>query len=303
MVVQSDLARRRAAAKAARASKAPDVAEAIIEDSEPTIEPIRSVTPAPPPINGSRSVALPVQNVDRARQLTERDIVMPKLKIAQGLSKAVQAQQVKLGHWYHTTRNEDLGTEVLFVPVDMRKSRSYFVNGQGVLCRSFDMVQGEGTPGILCEGEEDEYYLPEKERGCPLRLWTKDEATGKSKKPPCGISYNFAGLVLLDGTPEGRISRALLTFRGTASKTAKDINTLVSDLSADPLNPDWSQSILRLKLESRTNTYGTFGVPLFDYEGPTSDHPRLVEYAEAFKASVNPNTYRATLEADSDDDD
>lgn len=302
MVVQSDLARRRAAAKAARANQAPVVEDAVIQEPEPIVQPIKTSPPATANGKSNRSVALPVQAYDPARQLTERDIVMPKLKIAQGLSKVVQQRQVELNHWYHTTRNEDLGTEVLFVPVDMRKSRSYWVVGQGVMCRSFDMLQGEGTPGILCEGEEDEYYMPEKDRGCPLRLWTKDESTGKSKKPACGINYNYAGLVLLDGTPEGRVSRALLTLRGTASKTAKDINSLVSDLSMNPLEPDWSQSIIRLKLESKTNAYGTFGVPMFEYVGPTAEYPRLVEAAEAFRPTVNPNAYRATLETDQDDD-
>lgn len=302
MVSQSDLARRRAAAKTARASGAvPTVKEAVVPDAvSPPTEAHAIVVDAV--ASKPRSVALPQANVDRARQLTDRDFVMPKLKMAQGLSKVVQSQTVKLGHWYHTTRNEDLGTSVLFIPVDMRKSRSYFVNGQGILCRSFDMVQGEGTPGILCEGEEDEYYMPEKDRGCPLRLWTKNEATGKSKKPDCGVNFNYLGVVLLDGTTEGRISRAILTFRGTASRTAKDINTLVSEFSVDPLNPDWPSSILRLNIDSRTNSFGTFSVPVMEYIGPTAEHPRLVEAANALRGLANPNVYRASMEADQDDD-
>lgn len=291
MVAQGDLIRRREAAKAAKRGKPPEIEEAEV----PVATSVVSQAP--------RSVALPQVNVDHARVLTERDIVMPKLKIAQGLSKAVQNQQVTLGHWYHTTMPTDLGTEVLFVPVDMRKSRSYYVTGQGMLCRSFDMLIGEGTPGILCEGEPEEMYMPEKERGCSLRLWTKNPETGKFQKPKCGINYNYIGVVLMDGKVDGRLSRAILTLRSTASRTAKDINTLVSDLSVNPANPEWAQSVLKLRIEGRSNSFGSYGVPVFEYVEPTPTEGRLAETVAALKEVATPNVYRATLEADPEDDD
>jgi hypothetical protein len=300
VVAQNDLLRRREAAKAARAKGAVPV----IEDSNidaPNDQAASAPAVIRPPQN--RSVALPMTGVDQSRQLTERDLIMPKLKIAQGLSKVVQTRQVELGHWYHTALNEDLGTSVLFIPVDMRMSRSYYETGKGLLCRSFDLVQGEGDPGILCQGEPDEYYMPESERGCELRLWGPPTTKGgKSTKPKCGLNYNYIGLVLLDGDPEGRVTRGLLTLRGTASRTAKDINTLVVNLSESVQNPDWSQSILKLSLESRQNSFGTFGVPIHERVGATAEYPRLLERVEEVKSMVDPGSYRATLESDTEPD-
>jgi hypothetical protein len=110
--------------------------------------------------------------------------------------------------------------------------------------------------------------LPEKDRGCPLRLWDRDKETGVNTPPSCGISYNYPVLILdPNDMQEGKATPAVLSLRSTASKVAKDINTIVTDgIMTEPV---WHEVILRLSLEKRTNSKGTFYVPAVAYHDMT----------------------------------
>lgn len=274
-----------------------------IEEAPVEAPPVTAtVTQLRPPSRpqGTSGLRTPLPQYDPTRTLTQRDLVMARLKVSQAMSKVNQDDIVRMGNWYHTISQENLGQTVIVVPIDMRMSRSYFVDGQGVLCRSFDMVQGEGTPGLQCDGtEEERYTAKESERGCPLRLWKRTE--GKNIKPPCGISYNYPVLLLdPDDLAEGPTRRAMLSLRGSASKTARMLNTLVTD--GDRLGDlHWYEAVFELSLDTETNSRGQrYFVPTIRYLGRAEGS--VAERARAFFGQWNPESVRATYEASADDD-
>jgi hypothetical protein len=246
------------------------------------------------------AIALP--QVDLTREITAGDLVIPKLRISQGLSKANILYStsrgkdgVGMGNWYNSQSGQSFGETVYFVPVDMRKSRSLFLQGQGMMCRSFDLVQGEGDPGILCEGTyEEKLTVPAEHRGCPLRLW--DDKT----PPKCGITYNYPGFVItadeIDQPEKAKPIQVILQLRSASTKQAKEINTIVMNDGAGV----WQSVVLELGVESRSNTKGTFFVPVVDWYASTDDSEfsRIRRRADSMARSMGAATLRASLEDD-----
>jgi len=296
-----DLIARRKAALASKSKSVPatlvDDPEAFDEPDEPSVQPIKR--PLPGGVNATtsdgsstRSISLPME-ADPTRTLDSDDLVMPQLKICQAMSK-VSRSGIPQGHYYHSTLEEDLGATVLVVPVDMRKSRSVFKTGVGVTCRSYDLRQGEGDPGILCEGTPEEIrLLPKTDRGCPLRLWgERDKATGRSERPACGVNYNFPVLILDRDDPEnGPTKRAIISFRGTGAKAAKAINSMVSE--QDLL---WHEAMIELSTEEATNFKGTFFVPTAKFMGIAKG--MTATKAKRFADTFNPAAVKATEDSD-----
>src|SRR5215471_14053715 len=205
-------------------------------------------------------IALSVRPVarDLSRQLSAADVVMPKLKISQAMSKVNSDDVVRQGNWYVSTTSENLGPEIYVALLDLQMSYSKFETGIGVVCRSFDLLHGEGDPGILCEGTQEEIDdLPANERGCPFRLWGRDEATGLGIPPKCGKNYNYPVMILDPADRDnGEVTLALWSLRSTASATAKLINSIVT--AGVLFDPVWYEKVLKLTMEKRTNTRGTF---------------------------------------------
>lgn len=251
-----------------------------------------------------RGLALP--QVDLTRQIDASDLIIPKLKLSQAMSKSNTifatsrgAEGVGMGNWYVTSQNKNLGGTVFFVPIDMRKSRSYFVAGQGLMCRSFDMLNGEGDPGGSCQGSMEEMLtMPAEKRGCPLRLWN-------DKTPPkCGQTYNFPGFVMADndGEPDLKsMTQVVLQLRSTATQAAKAINTFVMSEGAGI----WQAVILELGVESKTNTRGTFFVPTVDFFDVTDpianpEYGRLRRRSDAMARQMGAATTQYIAEDDSE---
>jgi hypothetical protein len=248
------------------------------------------------------SVALPMaQSEDLTRKIESADIVIPKLRISQAMSKANTlaatsggSEGVPMGNWYQSSANKNLGKTVYFIPVDMRKSRAYFVQGQGLMCRSFDMLQGEGDPGVACEGTLEEMHtLPESQRGCPLRLW-KDRVP-----PPCGKTYHSPGLLVSDVDGEStKAQPVLLQLRGSATPAALKINTLyVNDGGGS-----WPNMILELGIDSKSNTKGTFFVPTVEFFD-TTDAPefaRIRRRALSMADQMGAASLRSSIEDDAE---
>jgi hypothetical protein len=254
------------------------------------------------PIQNQASSALALPMVDKSREITSRDVIIPRLMIAQSMSKVVQEGIVPLGHWYHNSRNRDLGTSVTAILVDCQKTRSYYVTGAGLLCRSFDFVQGEGNPGVRCDGTvHEQSTLATKDRGCPLRLgWTDAHKTptNPSGAPLCGENYNFTVIILEDPEdPDTKILRAVMTLRKTGIPAAKKLITMKVEEDYE-----WTDMAVRIKLVSKTNTRGTFQVPEAEWADDASAYPKAQERAVRMARSVNPTMLRATLEATSEMD-
>lgn len=324
-------ASRRTAARAAatQAANLPPEAEAVVVDPEDVdeafgpedVDPMDSVagglrnaansaqvsqptSQASAPVRAASvqggAIALPMP--DLSRQLNPTDFVMPKLRISQAMSKVNTthatsrgAQGVQQGEWYNSQNGEKYGEIVYFIPVDCRKSRSMFISGEGLVCRSFDLVQGEGNPGILCEGTPEEMRtVPAAQRGCMLRHWNNETKT----PPACGVTFNYAGLIVSDpeNPDEAKITQVMLQLRSKATQAAKAINTFVYNNGGGV----WHNVILELKAVSETNIKGTFYVPevdLFD----TTDAPefsRLRRRAASVARAMGNRDIRQDLEGD-----
>lgn len=255
----------------------------------------------------TRATALAIPLKPRNRMMTAEDMLMPKLKAAQGLSQVVINRQVDLGNWYITGRNESLGDTVFIIPVDMSMSRSIFVNGKGVICHSYDLVQGIGDPGILCEGTEEEIEDPtirNEDRGCEMRLWITDKS-GQRTPPPCQKAYNYPILLLTPPDSDADefdledavVRQSILSMRSTWSGAARGLNTLV--MSAP--DPTWHMNVFQLQLTQRNGAKGTSLVPIVEHIGETPEKliPRALEYARL----VSSNQFiRANLESMDDDE-
>lgn len=231
-----------------------------------------------------------------SRTMTAADTVIPRLKICQAMSKVNTDGQVPMGHFYRSPQNKSLGEKLLVVVVDWSKTRSYFEQGQGVLCRSFDLIKGEGEPGMLCEGTPEEKADPTlsaEERGCPLRLWSEEE--GRRIPPPCGEAYNYPVLILDKDDPfEGRTMMAIMSLRSSALKTGKQMNTIVMDEQGD-----WPSIVLELTVTRQSNTRGTFFVPAVEFHGANAG--TTLKKARKFAANYTGTTLRRSVEADKDD--
>jgi hypothetical protein len=237
----------------------------------------RSQVRAPARVQLPQAGALALPQEDLSRKLDAGDFLIPKLRLSQAMSKANTlastsrgSQGVPQGNWYVSTKSsENLGETVYFIPVDLRKSRSFFVTGSGLMCRSFDMLNGEGDPGGACEGSLNERLtLPATERGCPLRLWN-------DKTPPkCGETYNIAGLMISESQIEdaktAKPMQVMLQLRSTGAQCGKAIITMMANEGQGV----WHNLVVELGVEVKTNTRGTFFIPTAEFYD-TTDAPEF----------------------------
>jgi hypothetical protein len=274
--------------------------------AEAVSEPAQSVAARPASRPPGGGLSLPMR--DLSRELGPRDFVIPKLKLAHnmsGVSKLYATSRGKEGIppgvYYHTTGNRELSETVYFIPCDVRKSRSLFEQGIGVVCRSFDMLHGEGNPGGLCEGTAEEMHSEaEQDRGCPLRLWNRTSAG--NKPPSCQETYNYTGLVIVDPEhPEtSEVLQAMYQMRSTAVTAAKNINTAVMMFGGGV----WADTIIRLDVEVKSGPRGDYYVPVADFFDTTEANgwDRIARRARAFSKQLGAADMRATIETDPDND-
>lgn len=329
---QTRAARRTAAAAARRAVRQADVPDAFdptmaddgpespVAEAEMPSEPVAPAGPASANLSARRraqtDVAVPesyrqqgmaLPQVDKSREITTRDLVLPRLQIAQSMSKQAQLhaqsrgkEGVQLGNWYHSTTGRDLGEVVYFVPTDMRKSRSKFDTGTGLVCRSYDLVRGEGNPGILCEGTQQEINagVPEDDRGCEYRLWNR--TGGKNIKPPCGLNYNYPGLILVDAEnpDKSEMLQAMLTLRSSSTPAALSINTHVMTFGEGV----WPNVIIELTTTTQTGPMGSYYVAQADLHDMTDSpgYEKLARRAHALARSMGSADLRSSMEYDPD---
>jgi hypothetical protein len=269
-------------------------------DEPPVSPPVRRTQP----VGGA--MALPMK--DLSRELGPRDFVIPKLKLSHNMSQVSKLyatsrgkEGIPPGLWYHTTTNRDLGEKVYFIPCDLRKSRSLFEQGIGVVCRSFDMLHGEGNPGGLCEGTAEEMQMEaEQDRGCPLRLWNRTSAG--NQKPSCQETYNYTGLIVID--PEHpattEVLQGMLQMRSTAVTAAKNINTAVMMFGGGV----WSDTVIELGVETRSGPRGDYYAPTAEFYDLTqaTGWERIARRASAFSKQLGAADLRASIEVDPESD-
>lgn len=215
--------------------------------------------------------------LDLSRTLTVKDFRLPRLKLLQGLSKECKREDNALpqGTWYLEGNREAIGKEVVIIPLFQFMHRAMMVIGQGPVCRSYDMVQGQGDPGIRCI-----------EDNCQFKEWPKERGKGG---PPCNEYYNYPSLVLI---PDDDPQLGLITLGRTSTDAAKMLNSLW----ANSLGNEWYTAMYRLGRESQSNTKGTFFVATVTREGKTKGE--LLERAEQMVQTIDATAVRRAIEQD-----
>jgi hypothetical protein len=185
-------------------------------------------------------------------KLDPSDLVMPRVKIVQQMSDEAQDQRAKPGDFFNTLTGENYGSTLRFVALQPFKQRVMLVRterrpaidaelvaaglaelseGNGLKCRSFDMLVGQGEPGIECDI-------------CPLSKWHEG-----NKPPFCSETYNVAGT---DETG----SLIILSFSKSSARVGKQLFSMLR------LRPGYPWQVLyEAKTRQEKNDQGTFYVP------------------------------------------
>jgi hypothetical protein len=174
--------------------------------SAPELDPVND-TPAEPQEVEEKARTLAVTHHVDPTSIDRGDVTYPRIKLGQQMSQRVVDGEIPAGHWYLNIDGTDLGRVVKIVPLSMFKHRSLFVQGKGLLCRSYDLVQGVGVPGIACEG-------------CDLAKWGPD-----SQPPSCRLNYNYLVMVVPEEDPFDPTT-AIVTFQSTSVGAAKMLNAM-----------------------------------------------------------------------------
>jgi hypothetical protein len=144
------------------------------------------------------------------------DLLMPNLKLGQGLTPEVANGEAEAGDWILI--GHDPEKEVVVIPMQYGAGRSLQEEGDfAVLCSSKDRVRGEGTHGP--GSKENKTGLCSN---CPMSQWGAKGRDGKSKPPKCSEYYLYA---VYSVTHQ---AQALITLRKTAINTAKQLNTIIA---------------------------------------------------------------------------
>lgn len=208
-------------------------------------------------------VGEPVGYADRSERLEERDLTFPRLKLTQQMSQQAVDGQAKLGDYYLTLEERNLGPAVEIVPLRLKKTRSLFVDGQR-LCFSQDLVYGIGDPGddnrargIICDD-------------CPLAQFTREGP------PRCRLTYNYLLLVRPADQPEAEWVPAVLSLAGSSATAGKALNQMYLQRAYHPDFREWYSSTYRLTGEKRPNKKGGgfYAVARIERLGPTAAEVR-----------------------------
>lgn len=142
-------------------------------------------------------------------EFSREDIQLPRLRLAQGLTKEVQEGTARPGQFVLLGYEPE--SEVILVPLLYGKAREYRQDGE-LLCSSPDAkvgrpVAGSGVAGGSC-------------LSCPLAEW-QPRPDGKGNFKPCGQVFSYVCFSLTHDSP------IVLEFRRTAERTAKTLNTII----------------------------------------------------------------------------
>lgn len=201
-------------------------------------------------------------------QLRPQDLVIPRVKVAQAISREVADKQAEAGDFVNTLTGESYGPTLDILPILpfmqrvllVRKERRDAIEDalgekigeqDGLLCRSFDMIHGIGVPGLLCETE------------CPLSQWRTDD--GVNKPPLCTETYNVAA-----ATTIGEL--VVIGMSKSGAKTGKRLFSVIR--MSSPGAAPWTR-IISLKTRAERNDQGNFFVPDFQVSKERPDDGQI----------------------------
>ncbi len=239
-------------ALAARVAKA-KAAEAAPEDTTDELVVIPNVE--------STEVAV-VDLPDRSEDMDESDIVYPRIKLGQPLSKQVEAELTKSGEYFLTLEDRNLGADLDIVVLKYKRHMSYFVSGQGLLCRSNDLNYGVGIPGDDNRAQGITCMETQGRQQCPLAQWPKERGQGG---PKCRLAYDYIVLARAHGSEEDWAT-AIITLTGTSLPTGKQINATHKQKRQSGA---WYLDTFRLGSKKVQGPKGTYSVATVQWLGNT----------------------------------
>lgn len=194
------------------------------------------------------------------------DFIPPRVKVVQAMSKEAQKAGkepalAEVGDFYNVLTGENYGDTLRFIPLTTFMNRVFISRperreliedvlgdtlseGDGLKCRSIDMVRGTGDPGLAC-GE------------CPLAEWRGSEP------PICSETYNVAAM-----TEVGDL--VVIGFSKSAAKVGKKLMSILRMSHQKP----WTR-VLSATSRMESNARGTFAVPDVRVTGDTPDDTLL----------------------------
>lgn len=174
--------------------------------------------------------AIQLANFSTQLSFDNEDIVIPRLRLAQGLTTEVQDGSAKPGQWLLT--GFEPKDELTIVPLMMARNRTLRDDEGSVLCKSTDGLNGVGAPGGVCAV-------------CPKNKWTEQEKGKPNLPPECTFSYAYIVYVKEFET------MALVEFRRTSIQAGKTLNTMVAQRNV-------GNFAVKLKSAKQTGKRGTF---------------------------------------------
>jgi len=173
---------------------------------------------------------------------SEEERAYPRIAIAQAMSGVVASGKVKLGHWYNTLTEDDLGEELTFAVIKAFHQRIYLSQEEGLVCRSLDSkVSVDGMPCATC----------------PHSKWSEEkDAKGTSKRmpPACALVYSYV-IVLKQGDGVDPVPY-LLSLMRTGARAGRKLNQALQYLvtRGEPIFARWI--VARTKQETKgKNSY------------------------------------------------
>jgi hypothetical protein len=167
--------------------------------------------------------------------LTSDDVIIPRLRLAQGLTKEVQDGNAKPGEFLLSgagPRNEIAAT-VLAIAKFRRLTND---TDGSVACRSEDGYVGVGDPGGDCEE-------------CPLSKWINAvDGKGKNTPPACQFGYRY--LLEVEG-----YGQCVYEMKRTAIPAAKALNAMVVRFG-------YGATKIVIKAQKGTGARGTYYTPI-----------------------------------------
>ncbi len=150
-----------------------------------------------------------VQTYTAQPPMGSEDLLIPKLRLAQGLTAEVTNGMAKAGQWI--VSGEDPMNKPVIIPMLMTRRRELRddVESRQVSCRSNDAITGVGNPGGDCSS-------------CPMAHWTESKKKGGSNVPPaCTFIYSYMVYVVeLE-------QLVVLEFSRTSIPAGKMLNTML----------------------------------------------------------------------------
>ena len=215
------------------AEKALDKADKKLESEEPSFSSMLEDEAPRDKDHLGEDTGTVLANYSDVPDFGQEDVIIPRLKLAQGLTTEVQEGIARPGQWILTGFEPE--DELTIVPLAFAKRRELRdPDTRDILCFSRDARTGEGTPGGECAV-------------CPMNEWTESD-DGKRVPPPCNFQYAYLVYAVdLD-------SMGALTFAKSGLSSGKMLNTIVAQRGM-------GRCAVKLSSSQRTGPNGKYHVP------------------------------------------